>query len=109
MKYRRGFLFIDAIVALGLLTSVAMLLVVARSGLTKATRQADDRRAAVRIAERYLVEAALAKSPPATQPVADVRVNELSTAAPAGWKWVTVRATVNGRSSELTGLIRRRS
>ncbi|MDB5325633.1 MAG: hypothetical protein JWM57_1202 [Phycisphaerales bacterium] len=114
MKHRRGFMFIDAIVALGLLTSVAMLLVVARSGMTRVTRQADDHRAAVRAAERVLIEAALpnastSNASPATQPAVETSIADLPTPAPAGWKWVSVRATVNGHAAELSGLVRRPS
>lgn len=119
-RRRRGFMFIDAVIALGLLTSVAMLLVVARSGMTRVTRQADDHRAAVRIAENYLVKASLASSASSTPAVSDeataqattrptpqLSIADLATPAPAGWKWVSVRVTVNGRVSELVGLVRR--
>ena len=114
MTHKRGYMFIDAVVALGLLTSVAMLLVVARSGMNRVTRQADDHRAAVRAAERVLIEAAQPsgtseKMPPATQPAVQTSMADLPTPAPTGWKWMRVRATVNGHATELTGLVRRPS
>ncbi|HEX8325026.1 MAG TPA: hypothetical protein VF595_14070 [Tepidisphaeraceae bacterium] len=107
---RRGYLFLDAIVALGLLTAVAMLLVTARSASTRVMRQTDDHRAAVRVAERVLINLAPANpAAPTTRPTterASAEVVDLPTTAPAGWKWVGVRASVNGRTGEVVGLVR---
>jgi hypothetical protein len=107
---RRGYLFLDAIVALGLLTAVAMLLVTARSASMRLMRQTDDHRAAVRAAERVLIDLA-SESPgtPTTRPTtasASAGVVDLPTTAPAGWKWVGVRASVKGRAGEVVGLVR---
>lgn len=103
---RRGYFFVDAIVALGLITGVALVLLVARSGSARVSQQVGDQRAAVRIAERYLIHAA---APAAAQPAGEpeVAVSDLPTAAPADWKWVRVRAVVNGRAGEVVGLVRR--
>lgn len=109
MKHRRGFMLFDAILALGLLAGVAGLLIVTKSTATRAARDTEDRQAAVRLAERYLIDAA--NKPATTQPAgdADFVVNDLPTAAPAGWKWVAVHAAVHGHAGEVVGLVRRGS
>lgn len=121
---RRGYMFLDAIVALGLLTAVTMLVVTVRHGTTRLTRQTDDRRAVMRGAERVLIDAAwpvsgAAATGPASVPTTgpstvptttvvlppDVVRVDLPMTAPTGWKWVSVRATVNGRTGEMVGLV----
>ena len=101
---RRGYFFVDAIVALGLLTAVALVLLVARSGSDRVSQHVGDARAAVRVAECTLIDAAAATTRPAGE--VDVKVIDLPTTAPAGWKWVRVRAVVNGRAGEVVGLVR---
>lgn len=106
MKRRRGFFLVDAIIALGLLTAVGVLLVVGRSAAQRATRAADDHRAAVRIAERYLAEQ---NGPGENLSSKSVVVSPLHDTAPQGWQWVSVRATVNRQTAELVALVRRPS
>lgn len=103
---RRGFMFFDAVISLGLLGAMAAILVIARGGLSKVMHASEDRREAVRLAETYLIEHAAGRSP-TTHPAENVAVEDLPTAAPAGFKWVNVRVIVNGHAGELAGLVRK--
>ena len=105
-KPDRGFMIIDAIVALGLIAAIAFTLIVTKAGVARLNNALADRRAATRTAERYLIEE---NAGDLTNADLNIHVTDLDTAAPAGFRWVWVDVTINGRHSGLAGLLRRKS
>ncbi|MGN6507084.1 MAG: hypothetical protein ACTHM6_16135 [Tepidisphaeraceae bacterium] len=99
---RRGIMFVDAVIGLGLVSLIAMVLLLAKAGVHRLDEALADRRAATRMAELRLLDL----NRPAASTDAGVRVNDLNVAAPTGWKWVSVDAIKNGRHGELVGLVR---
>ena len=96
---RRGFFMADVAMSLGLALMMFAALTAASVGFTKAYRATEDARRATRLAER----AALA---PATIGEGDdVTVTPLDGGPAVGWRWVRVRAVVNGRSAELVAAV----
>jgi type II secretory pathway pseudopilin PulG len=111
-RRRGGWFILDALLAIGVIVVLAAALA---SSMVR-QRRAEDRLAAsresVRLAEQALValqSGGTAPTPP--QGVAiEIRPSDQSaphaaSAAPAGWRWVTVRVTRDGRTSDLTGLV----
>jgi len=92
---------VDVLVALGVMGLVATCLAM---GLDQ------QRRASVRLwAQREAVtkaEAAMADVRAGRATEADVSVTALSTAAPAGMRWVMVEASVQDQRTALTGLVK---
>ena len=104
MRKRGGWFLIDALVAIGV---IALLTAALATTMTK-QRRAEDRLAAsresVRLAEQALVS--LQARQPAPQPPegTSLDIAPADAVAPAGWRWVTVRVTRDGRTITLTGL-----
>jgi type II secretory pathway pseudopilin PulG len=106
-RRRRGFLLIDAVVAMGIILLLTLVLTVAVTRQQRTTAKLADTRDAVRLAEQTLT--ALQAGEPAPAPP-EGSVIDILPAGPvkeaAGLAWVTVRVTHHGRSATLVGLAR---
>jgi type II secretory pathway pseudopilin PulG len=103
---RHGFLLVDVITGLVLLTALGTAMVVAQSARSHAARKLADTRAAIRLAERALMELQSGRPTPTDTPDAQTEVRPLtSDPAISGTKWVRVRTTLHGQSAVLCGLV----
>lgn len=104
MRKRGGWFLIDALVAIGV---IALLTTALATSMTK-QRRAEDRLAAsresVRLAEQALVALQAKQSAPQPPEGTSLQVLPSDASAPAGWRWVTVRVTRDGRTITVTGL-----
>jgi Tfp pilus assembly protein PilX len=105
-RARTGFMFADAMIGMAVLGTVMVILGV---GLAREHRSAEtlsQSRRAMRAAEAALADLQAGRAMPAEFDGAALHVQETkSTAAPAGFHWVEVRATVGGRQAALAGLV----
>jgi len=103
-RKRRGFLFADALVALALMAALAVALLSVKGAYARVERKLANQREADRMAETTLVD--LQRGQPASE---SAQVVGLDTLAPAGWRWVRVELSYNGRVGRISGLVRRAS
>ena len=96
---RRGFFVLDAVTGLLILAALAVALTAALVSHGRLGRRLADTRAAVRLAERALIDPAL--DPPAGTSVRFRRIG----GGPDDLIWVEAAATVDGRTAELAGLL----
>ncbi len=107
MTARRGFMFIDAALAIVILALAAAILAGALSQSTKARRLLSDQQHAQQLAATVLLSMQTGEPLPAADPVRDVRLIDLPDAAPDGWRWVRVETRFHESHAQLIGLIRR--
>jgi type II secretory pathway pseudopilin PulG len=104
MRKHGGWFLIDALVAIGV---IALLTTALATSMTK-QRRAEDRLAAsresIRLAEQALVALQARQSAPVPPEGTTLDIAPADASAPAGWRWVTVRVTREGRTITLTGL-----
>lgn len=105
---RRGIVMLDVLVGLALVSALAATLILLASRQRRVSVGLADVRAAGRAAEAALADLQAGR-PPTPGPGEAVEVVRAATggadAAPAGRAWVTVKATMNGRTASLTGLV----
>lgn len=107
---RRGFFIYEMIIGMGILAVAALVLFVASTRTHLASTRFADARAATRAAEAALIDlqAGLPPEKPDKDTHVDVTPGASPPAAPAGWQWVDVTATVRDQHRTLTGLVRQR-
>jgi hypothetical protein len=103
MTRRRGFLTIDAVAGLILLTTLAVVLATAIGQRVRAANRLADSRTASRLAEAALFDLQQNRPPPAGVGVRHLLPGREDDVL----QWVQVTATVNGRTVALTGAVRR--
>ena len=104
---RRGFFGTDAIVALLVVAALATALAVAANRYERTQQKLADAREATRLAEATLTALQSGATPPPPPTGARVVVTKDPTPATvANCAWATVAVTLNGRTTELTGLTR---
>ncbi|MDH3585069.1 MAG: hypothetical protein OER86_12725 [Phycisphaerae bacterium] len=104
-----GFILLDAIGALILLTALVSALAASSYQQHRALAALDAGQAALRLAERTMTDLQHGR-PPATRVGAGrVRLVSLPQAAPVGgWRWVRVEVSYEGSGASLTGLVPRK-
>ena len=106
---RRGIFIADALTGLFLVTALAVALTAALSHQRRAITRTANERAALRSAEIAMTALQLGEPLPKfdEQTLVIVKaINDADHAAlPPGWQWVSVRATVRGRWSQLIGVV----
>jgi type II secretory pathway pseudopilin PulG len=103
---RRGYVLLDVTAGLSIVVLLAGVLTVSAGRQQRATRRLDDQRKATALAERTLTNLQIGQAAPANGDDAKVEILEAKGAtAPAGKRWVEVRAKLSGRTSELVGLV----
>jgi hypothetical protein len=101
-------MMLDVLVGLALVSALAATLIVLSGRQRRVSDGLADVRAAGRAAEAALADLQAGRPPKAVpgEGLAFARATtEGADAVPAGRAWVTVRATVNGRSAALIGLV----
>src|SRR5690606_6334348 len=98
---RRGFFVFEAIVGMVLLMAIGTALVVTLHLRQQVHERADARRQAVDRAEAALVM--LQNGERAEMPA--VSLESLDSPAPAGFRWVRTRCSVNEQEAQLIGLV----
>jgi len=103
MRHRRGWVFVDVLMGMILITLIAAMLAAAAGWQQRALRHLADARAATRTAESALLAM---QSGRALAPNAGVHVLRLLTVSNVpGEIWVQVDADQNGRAATLVGLV----
>ena len=107
---RRGFFIYEMIIGMGILAIAALVLFVASTRTHLASTRFADARAATRAAEAALIDLRAGLPPEKADKDTHVDVAPVasSPAAPAGWQWVNVTATVHDQRRTLTGLVPQR-
>ncbi|MBC7782882.1 MAG: hypothetical protein H7144_03505 [Burkholderiales bacterium] len=102
---RRGFMFLDVLIALMIVGAAAGMLVVAGSRIDRAVRTLDDTRAAQRLATETLIAMQHGTAAPGSD--GRIAIEEIKEApAPIGWRWVTINCQLGRGKAALTGLVR---
>jgi type II secretory pathway pseudopilin PulG len=103
---RRAFFTIDALIGLLIVAVLAAALGVALARQRRALTRFEDARSAIHLAERTLIE--LQNRRTLTRGRAEVAVRNLDdTAAPDGYAWIEITASVGGRDAVILGLVPR--
>ena len=107
-RRRRGFLAIDAVMALAIVMILTMALTVAVTRQNLASQKLAETRAAMRLAEATMIALQTGQTPPAAPTGASVRVQRLDAPGevPRGCAWTTITVTLNGRATDVTGIVR---
>jgi Tfp pilus assembly protein PilX len=105
MRARRGWVFIDVVMAMILVSLIAAMLGVAADWHQRALRHLADSRSATRLAESAILSMQSGETPSQSGD-AGVTISKLSDASDVpGKAWVRVEATVGNRRSSLVGLV----
>lgn len=104
---RRGFFIYEMIIGMGILAIAALVLFVASTRTHLASTRFADARAATRAAEATLIDLRAGIPPDKLDRDTHVDVAPVASppAAPAGWQWVNVTATVHEQRRTITGLV----
>ena len=103
---RCGFVMADVLTGIALLVVLSGAMIVAQSARSHAAQKFADTRAAVRLAERALIELQNGRPLPTDAPDAKLEVAPLAAeAGVAGRKWIEVRATLRSQKAVLCGLV----
>lgn len=110
-QWRRGFFIYEMIIGIGILAVAALVLFVATTRTHVASSRLADARAATRAAEAALINMQAGLPPGDVDKETHVQVAPVASApaAPDGWHWVEVTASVRGQTRTLTGLVPQRS
>jgi type II secretory pathway pseudopilin PulG len=110
-NHRRGWMMLEAITAVCLLSMMAMLLTVALRQQERGLKQLAEARAASRAAEAALTAMQSGQSRAVVESgEAKISVTELPEPSDAaGMEWVRVHADLAGRQAELIGLVPRQA
>jgi len=104
-----GFILLDAVGALILLTALVTALAAGSYQHHRALAKLDAGQAALRLAERAMADLQHGRPPETRVGAGRVRVVSLPQAAPVGgWRWVRVEAMFDGAQASLTGLVSRK-
>ena len=105
-RHPGGWFIIDALLAMGVIVILAATLAAAMSSQRKAEARLAATRESIRLAEQTLVALQAAQPAPQVGEGVTIQVESAdnSAAAPAGWHWVTVTVTHDGRKTTLAGL-----
>jgi len=107
---RRGFMVMDVVGGLILVSILAGVLAVAMNQQNRAEQKLADSRAAVRIAERTLAELHLSANTPNADDETRIAVRPVQEAKGIGdLVWVEVQVAYRGEHAELVGLIPRKN
>lgn len=106
MKRRRGYMFIDAVLAILILGIAAAILAGALSQSSKARRLIADQQQALQLANRVLLSMQTGQPLPPAEASVDVKLIDLPDPAPDGWRWVRVETRLQQSHAQLIGLIR---
>lgn len=102
----RGFMLADAIIGMAVLATVMVVLAIGLSREHRSSETLSQSRRAVRAAEAALADLQAGRAMPAEFDGAALRIQGAeNAAAPAGFRWVEVRATIGGRQAALAGLV----
>ena len=102
----KAFLTIDVLAGLIMLSVLAVILSVGFTQRFRSAARLSNAREAARLAENALLD--LRQNPAAKPASPDVVVTPLPEGESQPLRWVTVRATVHGRSVSLVGVVGRR-
>jgi hypothetical protein len=100
----RGFMMLDALIGLMIVSAVGIILTTAIIKQNIAHQRLSGFRDANRLAERVLLNLQHHQTPPAL-PNTAFEVHVLPEDAPAGFDWAMVEATVRGRRATLYGIV----
>jgi type II secretory pathway pseudopilin PulG len=103
MRRRRGWVFMDVVMALILISLIAMMLAIAAGWNRRALDHLSDSRAAARLAESSLISLQSGQAPASGAPIT-FRKLSASTEIP-GHAWVEVDAAVKKHHATLVGLV----
>lgn len=103
---QRAFMTLDAIMAMAIIAIATTLFVVTLTRMRRASDTFADQRAAARATTEVLLSLQQAGPPPAID-ASRFTIQPLDTAAPDGWRWVSVRCDMGRAHSEIVGLARR--
>ncbi|HEX4055649.1 MAG TPA: type II secretion system protein [Tepidisphaeraceae bacterium] len=106
MRIRRGFVFIDVLMGMIIVSILGAILGGAAAMHQRSLKHLDATRAASHLAESALLSMQSGQPPRAAEKKS-LAIHELSSADVPGMSWVEVRATVHGRSASLVGLVPR--
>jgi|ERR1700678_2331059 hypothetical protein len=105
MRARRGWVFIDVVMAMILVSLIAAMLGAAADWHQRALRHLADSRSATRLAESAILSMQSGQTPPASGDAA-LTIHKLSNSSDIpGKTWVEVDATVGKRHASLVGLV----
>ncbi len=104
---RSGYVFVDALFAILIMTTLAGVLIAAIHGEETSSKYMDDSRAATRLAESALTALQTGQQVPKPANSSQrITLRVLPTSPQlAGQSWVLVRGSVKGRAAELIGLV----
>lgn len=104
-RRRSGFLLADALMALAMVALLAAIMATAMGQQSRAARRLSDGRAAMRIAERVMLDLHTGGTAPSGAD-AKVCVEPVAAEAPAGLAWVRVSVQVERSRATLLGLMK---
>lgn len=103
MRRRRGWVFVDVVMAMILISLIAMMLAVAAAWNRRALDHLSDSRAAARLAESALISLQSGQLPASDAPVTFRKLSAGSEIP--GHAWVEVDAVVKNHHASLVGLV----
>lgn len=105
MRFRRGWVFIDVVMAMILISLIAAMLGAAANWHQRALRHLADSRSATRLAESAILSMQSGQTPSRGSDAA-LTIHKLSDSSDIpGNAWVEVDATVGNRRASLVGLV----
>ena len=106
MRKRHGFILMDAVLGLGVITLLILILALALGQQQRTLRDMSKQRVAVALAEQVLVTLQTSGRVPPVTPAQTIRIERLKGVNNVPERvWVTVHAEHEDRSTTLTGLV----
>ncbi len=102
---RAGYVWIDAVVGLGIVSSLSIVLVTTVSRQHTAELRLADARAALHLAEQTLLNVQHGQPAPLLAPDSRLQLIPVTGDTPKGYGWVRVSATVHGLERSLVGIV----
>jgi type II secretory pathway pseudopilin PulG len=102
-----GWMIADVLIAMAIIVILATVLATAVTRQQRASNHLADSRAAARLAEQTLTALQRGDAAPPAPEAAKIEVRAVDAPAPSTTsRWVQVRATLRGRSSDVIGIVR---